>query len=488
MVIAFPLLFVVLPLAGAFLTVLAGRQVKLLGFSLALAVSLLLTLFSLGMLSFIQNTAGHLFVYKIGGWAPPLGITAVFDSLSAIMLVVVNFVSLTAALYSFRYMDHYTDKWKFYTLFSLMLTGLNGVIISGDLFNLYIFLEIASISGYSLVAFGTEAADLEAAFKYAIMGATASVFILLGIGILYSYTSTLNMHDMALVLINRPQGMLINFVMVLFLFGFGLKAALVPFHAWLPDAHPSAPAPISAMLSGVFIKTLGVYALARVLFNVIGATPRILFVLLICGAVSMVAGACLAIVQRDVKRLLAYSSISQVGLIVMALGIGTPLAILGGLFHLVNHAFAKSLLFLNSGSIDYATGTRDLHKLGGLNLRMPVTAGTNLIGALSVAGIPPLAGFWSKLLIIIAAVQSGHIMLALVVALVSIVTLAYYLKLQKDVFAGKLLEALDNVREVPFPMRLAVITLSVFCLTGGLLLLPSVLPLLQKAAGVLLGG
>ena len=181
----------------------------------------------------------------------------------------------------------------------------------------------------------------------------------------------------------------VGFCAALFIMGFGLKAALVPFHAWLPDAHPSAPAPISAMLSGLLIKVSGVYALTRIFFNVFGLSrPALSQVLMILGAVSIVVAAFLALGQKDMKRMLAYSSISQVGYVVLGIGIGTPLGIAGGLFHLFNHALAKGLLFFNSGSVQQSTGTRDLDEMGGLAKRMPLTAATSLVGSLSIAGVP----------------------------------------------------------------------------------------------------
>jgi multicomponent Na+:H+ antiporter subunit D len=370
----------------------------------------------------------------------------------------------------------------------LMLAGMNGIIVTGDLFNLFVFLEIASIASYALVAFGTEAEELEASFKYAIMGSVASSFILLGIALLYSYTSTLNMADISSVLAQKPSALLISFIAVLFLMGFGLKASLVPFHAWLPDAHPSAPAPISAMLSGVFIKTLGVYALCRVIFNVLGISHKILFVLIILGVISQIVGAILAVAQQDIKRMFAYSSISQIGYIIFALGIGTPLAILGALFHLFNHAIFKSLLFLNSGAIEYATGTRDLKKLGGLNNRLPLTSYTGMLGAMGISGIPPLGGFFSKLIIIIAAVQSGYIGLAVIAILVSVLTLTYYLKFLRFTFFGKSSQTWQKVKEVPLMMGLSMIVLTVICMVSGLLIAPSLKPFLQSAVDVLLTG
>jgi multicomponent Na+:H+ antiporter subunit D len=477
---------VIIPLAAAFLTALFGRRWK--NFSDVAATLSILALLVLSLYSAALVKAGHLLTYKMGGWLPPAGICLVVDGLAAFMLVTVNLVSLLVAVYAISYMRIYTAKWKFHTLFMLMLAGLNGVIISGDLFNLYVFLEVASISGYALVAFGIAAEDLEASFKYAIMGSLASIFILLGIALLYGYASTLNMADLALVLSQNPDGRLIGLVSVLFLAGFGLKAALVPFHAWLPDAHSSAPTPVSAILSGVFIKTVGIYALCRVVFNILGASSTLLFVLVLLGVLSMVVGAFLAIAQNDIKRMFAYSSISQVGYIVFALGIGTPFAILGGLFHLFNHAIFKSLLFLNAGAIEQATGTRKLDQMGGLNDRLPVTGYAGLIGSMSIAGVPPFGGFWSKLIIIIAAVQAGYFGFAVVAVLVSIITLAYYLKFQSFAFFGRLNESLSKVKEVAFTMKSAMVILALVCIVTGFMLAPSLKPFLQAAANVLSAG
>lgn len=479
-------LFVIIPLGGAFLISLFGKKIKNLGDVLVNVGTLSLLLLSLHTIRLVG--VHKVLVYKVGGWMPPFGIAMVLDGLTSFMLVTVNLVSFLVTVYSVGYMERYSDKFRFYTLFMLLVAGMNGIIVTGDLFNLFVFFEIASIASYALVAFGTEAEELEASFKYAVMGTVASSFVLLGIALLYSYTSTLNMADISLTLASKPMGLLGSFVTVLFLAGFGLKAALVPFHAWLPDAHPAAPAPISAMLSGVFIKTLGVYALCRFFFNILGASNKLLSTLVIFGIVSMVVGAFLAIGQRDIKRMFAYSSISQIGYIILALGIGTPLAILGGLFHLFNHAVFKSLLFLNSGAIEYSTGTRDLKRLGGLNSRLPITGATSLLGSMGISGIPPLAGFWSKLIIIIAALQAGYFGSAMVAVLVSIVTLAYYLKFQSFAFYGRLDAAWANIKEVPSWMQLSMITLAILCVIGGVLLLPSFITFLQSAVKVLLLG
>ena len=312
-----------------------------------------------------------------------------------------------------------------------MIAGMNGVILTGDFFNLFVFLEIASIASYALVAFGVEAEELEASFKYLILGGVSSVIILFGIALLYSATGTLNMAHMSMILKNGVDKNLLLFIFALFIMGFGLKSAMVPFHAWLPDAHPSAPAPISAMLSGLIIKALGIYALIRIFFIVLGILPIIKTVLMVLGALSMVIGVFLAVGQWDFKRLLAYHSISQMGYVMVGIGLATPLGILGGLFHLLNHAVFKSLLFLCSGAFEYATGTRQLKELGGLIKKMPWTGASCSTAALSISGVPPFNGFWSKLIIIVALFQAKMYLLAVITVFVSFMTLISFIKVQR---------------------------------------------------------
>jgi multicomponent Na+:H+ antiporter subunit D len=381
-----------------------------------------------------------------------------------------------------------------------MVTGMNGVILTGDMFNLFVFLEIAAVASYALVAFGGEHEELEASFKYLVLGSVGSSFILLGIALLYGMTGYLNM---AAIANNLPDSntMLLMLATVFFIVGFGIKAALVPFHAWLPDAHPSAPAPISAMLSGVLIKALGIYALTRILFNVIGVSKLYGGVLITLGTLSMVIGVFLAVGQWDFKRLLAYHSISQMGYVVLGLGIGGyilasdgnihagTLAILGGLFHLTNHSVFKSLLFLCSGSIEYSTGTRELKEMGGLGTRMPVTRATCTIASLSIAGVPPFNGFWSKLLIVIAAIQGGYHWLAVITILVSCVTLISFLTVLRYTFLGELPEFLKQIKESPKSMLAPLIILAILCMGMGLLLIPGIKEvILDPASAVLIKG
>jgi len=481
---------VVIPLAAALIIPLTGRIWRrsgdLLG-SLATGVLVVLSL----LLTYYVSRVGFL-KYYLGGWAIREGITIgigmVADSLTVLMLLVVNSVSFLVSIYSISYMEKYTAKPLYYTLLMLMVAGMNGIILTGDLFNLFVFFEIAVISSYALVAFGTEEEELEASFKYQVLSSLGSLSILLGIVIILGRTGALNMADISTLLATQPRAFSLNFVAALFLFGFGLKASLVPFHAWLPDAHPAAPSPVSAMLSGVFIKVAGVYALTRIFFNVLGMTATLSSLLLILGIISMVVGALLALGQEDIKRLLAYSSISQIGYVMIGLGTGTPLGILGGLFHLFNHATFKSLLFLCAGSAEYTTGTRELKKLGGLTERMPISGYTSAIGSLAIAGVPPFNGFWSKLFIVIALVQSGKWAVAVITILISVLTLGYFLKVQRLAFFGRIPERWKNIREVPGGMCFALIVLAIICLLVGITFPWFLRNLFNPAVQVLLQG
>jgi len=450
-------LFVAIPLGAAFFIPMVGRKNPRLSDTLANLVTLALLVMAISVI-------GKNGVYWMGGWVPrlgiPLGINLVLDGVSVFMLVTITLISFMATLYSIQYMDKFTSKARFYSLFLLMVTGMIGVSLTGDLFNLYVFLEIASIASYALVAFGCQHEELEASFKYLVLGSVGSSLILFAIAIMYSLTGTLNMAQMSMQLGGGFQPIHM-FAIALFIAGFGLKAALIPFHAWLPDAHPSAPAPISAMLSGLVIKTIGIYAMARILLNVIGLTPVISDILLIFGTISMVVGVLLCLGQDDIKRFLAYSSISQVGYIVLGIGLGTRLGIAAALFHLLNHAVFKSLLFLNAGAVEYATGTRDLNKMGALREKMPVTSATSMIGSMSIAGVPPFAGFWSKLFIIVACVQAERYGYATWAAAVSVLT-----------FFGEPKEAYANAKEVPGFMQASMLGLAVLTIFMGLLWLP----------------
>jgi multicomponent Na+:H+ antiporter subunit D len=481
-------LFVVIPLAGAFLIMILGRLLKSLDKIIA---SLVLLFLAVAAFYSLINFGSEVSVYKVGGWQPvnrfPIGIYMVMDGLSAIILCIIGLLGFISVFYSISYMSRFTSENYFYSLFCLMVAGMNGVVLSGDLFNIFVFLEISAISSYALVAFGVGKHELEATFKYQVLGGLASFLILFGIAFVYWKAKTLNISDIKSVLATQGNRNYTLLIQILLLSGFGLKAAIIPFHAWLPDAHSSAPSPISAMLSGVLIKAVGIYLIIRLFFNMFDITENMAVLITTLGTLSMVVGVLLAIGQWDIKRLLAYHSISQMGYVVMSVGIGmillsrgsdnevAILAITGGIFHLVNHAAFKGLLFLNAGAIEYRTGTRDLKEMGGLAGKMPFTSATSFVASLSISGIPPFNGFFSKLIIIIAAVMARFYFLAALAVAVSIVTLASFMKFQRYAFYNKdKKQVKDNVKEVPFPMAFSMVILGIVCLALSLLAFPAI--------------
>lgn len=481
-------LFVVIPLAGAFLIMILGRFIKDFSKYFASLVLLVLSVFSIYS---AINTGENISLYKVGGWEPinkiPIGIYMVLDGFNVIVLCIINIIGFLSVFYSISYIKRYTADNLFFALFSLMIGGMNGVVLSGDLFNIFVFLEISVISSYALVAFGVEKNELEASFKYQVLGGIASFLILFGIGFIYWKTKTLNIADIKEAFKAGYDKSFYIFVELLILCGFGLKAAIIPFHAWLPDAHSSAPSPISAMLSGVLIKAVGIYVIIRLFFNMFEISESMSILVTTLGTLSMVIGVFLAIGQWDIKRLLAYHSISQMGYVVLSVGIGmilisrgqrsdiAVLAIAGGIFHLVNHAAFKGLLFLNAGAIEYSSGTRDLQEMGGLAKQMPATAATSFVASMSISGIPPFNGFFSKLIIIIAAVMAKFYLLAFLAVVVSIITLASFLKFQRYAFYNKAEGKIDkSIREVPFPMIFSMVIMSLLCIILSLLAFPGI--------------
>jgi len=479
-------LLVGIPLGTAFAVVVAAHVGALKRLVRPLAILAIAANLAVGVGLLASGQTGTVWAGNWDGDGKPLGIAMVYDGLSGLMVIVVNMVALAAVVFAAAYMERFTALWLFYALFLLMTGAMNGAVISGDLFNLFVFIEVAAIASYGLVAFGCEQEELEASFRYMVLGVVAATFVLVGVTLLYAVTGQLNMQRVAdaLARLPAPRGWVQSPAVLLaaacILGGLSLKAAMVPFHAWLPDAHPSAPAPISAMLSGVLIKAVGVYALARVVFNVLGANAFYANILMAMGALSMVIGVFLAVGQWDFKRLLAYHSISQMGYVVLALGAAAAvlarpqpettvagLCLLGGLFHLFNHAAFKSLLFLASGSIEQATGTRQLKEMGGLSRRMRVTSFCCRVGALSIAGVPPFNGFFSKLIIIIALILAGYPLLATLAVLVALLTLLSFIKVQRYALEGECSARTESVGESPWPMGLGMAALAAVCLLTG---------------------
>lgn len=494
-------LFVVIPLGAAFVIPVLGLfRLEKAWDIVAVAATLAVLTLSITML-----TGESVVVTWIGGYVGTrdvgslTGIPLVSDGLSRLILLVVNGIAAAATIYSMSYIKRYTKTYLYYVLLLLMVAGMNGIALSGDLFNIYVFVEITAIASFALVGYTLKSEALEATFKYLVLSGIATSFVLLGIALVYKQTGTLNLAQIGGLLEGKEIGKPLWLAFGLILGGFSLKAAMVPFHAWLPDAHPSAPAPISAMLSGVMIKASGVYVLARIAFNVLGASYASGVLFMALGSLSMLIGVLLAVGQWDFKRLLAYHSISQMGYVVLSLGVGLEMmaqgsptigyvAVFGGLFHLMNHALFKSLLFLCSGSAVHRTGSRMLKKIQGIAGRMPVTGLCTRIASLSISGVPPFNGFFSKLLITIAVVWAGHWALGLVTIVASFLTLVSFTKVQRYLVEGELAEEYETIEESPYPMVVPMVVLAVLCATVGVLVPVYKDVLLGPASDVLVGG
>ena len=375
----------------------------------------------------------------------PSGLT--IDSLALVMFLAIALVSWVALMVSRVAVPEHEHRFNFINMIFASMAAMNGVVLMTDIFSLYVFVEIAAVASFVLIAFERWRDAYEGAFKYIVLSAVATMLMLSGIALIFIIAGDLSFEGVRVALAEAPSTGFVIFAVAIFLVGLFIKSGLVPFHGWLPDAYQSAPAPVSILLAGVVTKAVGVYTLMRLVSSVFGFTPQVQWLLIVIGLASILVGAFAAIGQRNMKRMLAYSSISQVGYIILGLGTGTPLGVAGAIFHLFNHAIFKSLLFTNAAAVEDRLGTCDMNEMGGLAARMPVTGLTSAVAAMSTAGIPPLSGFWSKFFIIFAAWQAGYKVSACIAILASLVTLAYFLVLQRRVFFGKLKVGLEGIRE-----------------------------------------
>jgi multicomponent Na+:H+ antiporter subunit D len=454
-----PVLFIGIPFL---VIVLIKLPFKTLGrkaavwLALAAAVAQMGMALTVGLLNWTgvlpQFTFSFLAHFSIEGYAPLVMFT--IGLIAAIALIVGK---CTAKESPFHFIN----------LVLIGMIGMNGIVMVNDLFALYVFLEVTAVASFILIAVYRQKDAFEGAFKYLVLSAVATVFMLLAIGIVLIQAKSVSFDAVRASLAASGAAPLTVLAFILFTAGLAVKAGLVPFHAWVPDAYSAAPHGASVMLSGIVTKAAGVYTLFVLFDRVFNRQPEIGMVLMIAGSVSIVIGALAALGQKDFKRMLAWSSISQVGYIVLGIGIGSPLAFLGAFLHFFNHATFKSLLFVNAAAVEEQTGTRDLDKLVGLGAKMPWTAGSSAVAFLSTAGIPPLSGFWSKLLIIVAAWTAGLYGFAVVAVLASLLTLGYFLVLQRKVFFGELAAGLENVKEACAGIKIAEIVLSVVIIAVG---------------------
>ena len=475
----FPIYSIMVLFLGAFLIVIFGKS-KVFRHAVALLATFA-SFFFMAMLFKPVMLEGQTIAYWMGNRVPAggyaIGIALEVDALSLFFGLLVSCVVFIACVYSIQYMSHDDNVPQYYTLFLMLAGGVMGLVLSGDLFNMFIMVEILTFAAVALTAFrNTANGALEAAFKYLVVGCIGSTCILAGTIMLYAQVHTLNLAQMsALIPGNLSTATKVAFALLFI--GFCTKAFLVPFHPLAADAHGAAPASISVLISGVLTKS-GIYGLIRLSYFLFQsmALGTMQFWLVFLGSVSMFVCVTMALAQHDFKRLLAFHSISQIGYVLTAAGLATALGVSAGLYHAMNHTIFKGLLFLAAGAVLHETGTTDLGKLGGLSRKMPHTTVLFLIGAFSISGIPPFNGFASKWMIYQAtyqkAVETGNIgfLLVTICALVtSTLTLASFVKVTQSVFFGQLPKEYENVKEVPFGMRLAMGILAAMCLVTGLL-------------------
>jgi multicomponent Na+:H+ antiporter subunit D len=431
-----PVLIVLVPMVAALLAPVVALASRPLGRGLTLAALAGATLASLVALE--RAVAEGPWRYQLGGWPPPWGIEYVVDALGGTMAVLVSGMAFLGAIHSVgRPPRSAGEQGVFDALFLLLTSGLLGIVVTGDVFNLYVFLEIAALAGYALLASG-DGRSVFATFRYLLVGTIAASLYLLGIGYLYALTGTLNMADLAERIpgLAAAGGPVLPVAVSLIVVGLAIKMALFPLHGWLPNAYTHSPAPVTPFVAAVMGK-VGAYALLRMLFFVIGpgvVTERALTLLAWAGAAAVVAGSAMALAQRDVRRMLAYSSVGQIGYAALGIGIGNAAALTGAFLHIVNHAVLKGCLFMVAGGLHERSGVVRLADYAGLGRRAPLALAGLVVAGLSMVGLPPLGGFFSKWYLLAGALEAGQWAFVSAIAASSLLTAAYVFRLVETAY------------------------------------------------------
>lgn len=481
-----PALVVAIPLIAAFATLFVNKisaKVRNVFVILALLVE---TFIAIVLARDILLNGIRLYVFGgtstnivlPSGYAVPIRIIYEIDAMSVCMMLVSVALALLAGIYSLAYMKNHTGLEKYYTLTFLLLAGMLGMEITGDLFNFFVFLEITSIAGCALVAFFIHKGESsEAAYKYMVICTVGGLFVLFAISLFYSQYNGLNMAYIAKMI---RFNIIDKITLALLLSALCMKAGSFPMHMWLPDAYSEAPCPITIMLIGSTLASL--YGVMRICFTIYGTMLNCFvvgWIIIILGLMSIFVGVTMAVVQTDIKRLLAYAAVSQIGYMLLAFGVGIAVlntnaintygiqSIEGGIFHIINDALCKALLFLAAGAVIYSTHTRDLSKLTGLARNLKYTSVFFIIGALGLAGMPPCNGFVSKLIIYESVYQFNPI-LAVIAILASIITLAVLVKAFYSAFLGPQNEEYRNIKEAPLSMLIPMFLLAAIIIIIGL--------------------
>ena len=462
-----PILLIVVPLATAFFISILTTIWKDGGKYLALLAGLFNAVVSVILLPVVMAKPIHV---TIAGFRAPIGIDLLAGSLGMLFSVIISVTGFFVLIYSLDYISDKSQN-RYYTLFLLLLVGSTGMVLTNDIFNLFVFFEILCISSYILVAYNRDEHGLEASIKYLVLGSVGSILFLLAIAIIYLKLGTLNMADIA-DKIGGLTGSAKLMVVVLLLSGLGVEAAIFPLNSWLPDAHSSAPSSISALLSG-FVIEVALIVLMKIMYSVVGAI-QVLEIVSVIAVATLLVGEFSAFRQDNIKRILAYSSIGQVGLILFALSLNSRAGISAGVLQVINHTASKSILFLVSGYFILKTGSYNFRDYGGIAKKMPVSSLLFAFATLSLIGIPPFLGFFSKIQIIVAAAKSGStLLLWLIVGILlgTIIEGAYFLRVVQVLYFGKSdVVSSSDVKEAPFIAVFPIVLMGLVIVVGFLFL------------------
>jgi multicomponent Na+:H+ antiporter subunit D len=479
MILPFHILIIVVPLISAFLVIPVGWWRKQLCYPLMLVALAVTTLSSIAILTHVMTH--HTLHYYLGGWDPPWGIEYVIDPLNAFVAVIVSGVSLLVGISCKRLVEkEFPEKLiYFYCIFLLQVTGLLGVVVTGDVFNLYVFLEIASLAGYALIAIGEDGAPL-ASFNYMIYGTIGACFYLLSVGYLYIVTGSLNMADLSKILPDLYHSKVVLMAFAFFAVGVAVKMALFPLHVWLPDAYTYAPSSVTSLVAPLTTK-VGAYVLIRIMYTVFTpefALNRIPAGSILCwvAAMAILFGCIWALAQTDLKRMFSYVLIAEVGYITLGVGLGNRYALTGAILHLLNDALMMASLFLIVGALSYKKWPRKIDAFRGLHRKMPLTMASLVIAALSVIGLPPTCGFFSKWYLVLGAIDAKEWLFAAVLLLSSLLNAILFFRVIEKAYFEPVLDDLHKgkhkkmeIEEAPFAILLPLLLLTTGVLSVGLL-------------------
>lgn len=473
-----PVLVPLILLLGALSTSLLGSWKRALAYPLALAsVAAALVIAVLGLR---QTISAGTVRYYLGGWAAPIGIEYVLDPLSAFMLTVVLTVAVLVFVHARTVVAAELPgrTVPFYAVALLLLTGFSGIVMAGDLFNLYVFLEISSLAGYALIAVGEKPSPV-AAFRYLLVGTIGASFYLLGVGFIYIMTGSLNIADVAKILPELVGETPILVGLILMVVGLAIKMALFPLHGWLPDAYTYAPSSSSALIAPIGTK-IGAYVLLRILFftfepAAVRDTLPVADIILWLSLGGILFGSIMAIAQKELKRMLAYSSVAQIGYIGLGIGLANPLGFVGAVLHVLNHAFMKGGLFLVAGNLRLQIGHSTISGFDdSLRKAMPWTMAAFALFSLSMIGIPPTAGFFSKWYLVLAGFENSNWIAIVVILASSLLNAVYFFRILEKVYLksnkkGEETESSLPRKEVKASMLAPTIVLAVGLLVLGVL-------------------